>query len=381
MKLPTLYSRTSTGAVQQWTIEVDGNKYRVVSGQVGGKHVINEWTTCKGKSIGRANETSPADQALSEAQSKWTKKERTGYSQDVKKIDSCMVYVEPMTAKKLLDRLKKIDFKAGVLVQNKFNGHRCTARLENGKVILRTRTGKLYYAVPHIAKDLEKFFSKFPEAVLDGELFNNELRTKLNEISSLIRKGEDITAEELAASEKLIRFYVYDGYGFADDLGEESDYVLRKKFIDGTLLKYSKYCGEVKTDVAYSMEDVNKIYFAYLADEQEGAIIRIPNSPYEHSRSANLLKYKPVDDDECVILSLHEGTGNWAGTAKTATIRWKGKEFDATFTKSKEQGAERLKNPKPWIGTTVTFLYNGLTGLGVPNYARIDPDNCFGGEK
>ena len=88
-----------------------------------------------------------------------------------------------------------------------------------------------------------------------------------------------------------------------------------------------------------------------------------------------------MDDDECEIISLHEGTGNWAGTVKTATVKWKDKIFDATFKGSWELGEERLINPTPWIGTKVTFIFNGLTGLGVPNYARIDPENCFGGDK
>jgi len=94
-----------------------------------------------------------------------------------------------------------------------------------------------------------------------------------------------------------------------------------------------------------------------------------------------LLKYKPEDDDEATIIDIIEGTGNWAGTAKTCTLEWKGKKFDATFKGTHEQGVDRLKHKKDWIGKTVTFLYTGLTGLGVPNYARIDPDNCFKGDR
>ena len=380
-KLETLYSRTATGAIQQWTVEIEENKFRVVCGQVGGQLVTSEWTTCFGKNKGKKNETSDDGQALMEAESKWTKKARMGYTPDISKVDNCMAYIEPMTAKKLVERLKKIDFKKGVLVQNKYNGHRCVARMEGGKIILRTRTGKLYYCVPHIARDLEAFFAKYPESILDGELFNNDLRTKLNEISSLLRKGEDVTTEDLKNSEQLIKFYVYDGYNFNETLDQDSDYILRKAFIDTNISELCDCCEVVKTDTAYSMEEVDKIYNEYLADDQEGAIIRIPNSPYENSRSANLLKYKPVDDSECEILSLHEGTGNWAGTAKTATVKWNGKIFDATFKGSLELGRDRLKNPTPWIGATVTFLYNGLTGLSVPNYARIDPENCFTGDK
>ena len=44
--LPTLFSRTSTGAIQQWTVQIDGNKFRVESGQTDGKKVLSEWTVC-----------------------------------------------------------------------------------------------------------------------------------------------------------------------------------------------------------------------------------------------------------------------------------------------------------------------------------------------
>jgi ATP-dependent DNA ligase len=384
MILPTLYSRTSTGAIQQWIIETHGNKFRTISGQIEGAKVESGWTICEGKNVGKKNATTGDSQAESEAQARWDKKARMGYTPDMKNIDFCMGYVEPMTAKKLLDRLKKIDWKKGVLVQNKFNGHRCVARMENGKVVLRTRTGKLYSPVTgHIAEDLKKWFDKAPDSVLDGELFNNDLRTKLNEISSLLRKGDDATPADIAAARGLIRFYIYDGYrSETDDLGADIDYIDRKAWLDKMIPANTKYCSVVKTDKAFSLEEVNVIYFAYLADEQEGAIIRIPNSPYESKRSDYLLKYKPVDDDECKVKKLHEGTGNWAGTAKTATIEWKGKTFDATFMGSLAQGAHRLAHPEEWEGKSgITFLYNGLTGLGIPNYARIDPDNCFGGEK
>ena len=177
----------------------------------------------------------------------------------------------------------------------------------------------------------------------------------------------------------MVRFYIYDGYGFGMD--EEVPYRQRKEWINKNLPKFSDYYREVHTDEVTSKAALDVIYNKYLADGEEGAIIRLPESAYENKRSKNLLKYKPEDDDEAVIVKIIEGTGNWAGTAKTATLKWKGKEFDATFKGSFEQGVERLKNPKAWVGKTVTFLYTGLTGLGVPNYARIDPDNCFKGDR
>jgi hypothetical protein len=98
---------------------------------------------------------------------------------------------------------------------------------------------------------------------------------------------------------------------------------------------------------------------------------------YEHKRSKNLLKVKPEMDSEAKILKVIEGSGNWGGTAKTATLDWNGKVFDATFKGTQEQLREILKNKSAWVGKTVTFLYNDITGLGTPNFARIDVDNCI----
>lgn len=374
---PTLYSRTATGAVQQWNIVVEDNTYYIVSGQQDGQLVTSRPTVCEGKNIGRANETSPTEQAVSEAQSKWDKKAKTGYTTNIDVIDTCTSYVKPMLAKNFKDRISKIDWKRGVWVQNKFNGNRATAQMENGKVVLKTRKGELWLSVPHINADLVKFFSKYPLAVLDGELFAASLVSSLNELAEIVRQEKNFSAEDVKRSEELVRFWVYDGFGFTDELGENAEYEARKAWIDLNLQKFSKYYHRVESTECHSFAEVDAVYKKYLSEGQEGAIIRIKNTPYERKRSAYLLKWKPQMDAEATLLELHEGEGNWAGTAKTATLNWKGTIFDATFKGSYELGVERLKHPERFIGKTITFLYNDLTGLGVPNFARIDPLNCF----
>jgi DNA ligase-1 len=375
--LPTLFSRTSTGAIQQWTVQIDGNKFRVESGQTDGKKVLSEWTVCEPKNVGRTNATTAEEQADSEAQAKWDKKVKLGYTTDVTKIDSSTSFVEPMLAKDFDDYRSKMDWKSGLIVQNKYNGVRCVATYDGERVVLKSRKGEEWISVPHINKDLEKFFEKFPDAVLDGELYNYDLRQKLNELTKLVRKTKNIGDADLKKSEEMVRFYIYDGYDFGPATDVCVKYVSRKQKIDELLPKYSKYYRKVDDVVVYSQAELDKIYNKYLDDGEEGAIVRIPYSPYENKRSKMLLKYKPEDDDEATIIDIIEGTGNWAGTAKTCTLEWKGKKFDATFKGTYEQAVDRLKHKKDWVGKTVTFLYTGLTGLGVPNYARIDPDNCF----
>jgi DNA ligase-1 len=371
---PTLFSRTSTGAVQEWSVIVEGNTFYVIAGQLNGKLVTSEPTVCEGKNIGRANQTTPEEQALSEAQSKWEKKLKTGYTTDIKKIDSCVTYTEPMLAKNFEDRLDKIDWDEGVFVQNKYNGARCVATYDGERVRLTTRKGEEYISVAHIAKDLDKFFEKYPLAVLDGELFSYEHRQKLNELMSIIRKSKKVTDADLKKSEEIVKFHIYDGY-YLDKLGPEIRYDVRKTWIDEQLPKYSKYYRKVETELAHSLDEVRAIFNKYVDDGQEGVIVRVPTSPYENKRSAFLLKWKPLDTDEAIIVQVHEGEGNWSGVAKTATLEYNGVKFDATFKGTYEQCKEVLDCKKDYIGMEVTFMFNGKTGLNIPNYARIDLDN------
>ena len=374
--LPTLFSRTSTGAIQEWRIVVDGSSYYVIAGQQNGKQVTSEPTICEAKNVGRANATTPSEQALSEAQAKWDKKVKLGYTTDVTKIDSSTSFVEVMLAKNFEDRIDKIDWNEGVFVQNKYNGARCVATYENGRVVLKTRKGEEYISVPHINKDLEKFFADYPSAVLDGELFSYEYRQKLNELMSIVRKTKKITTEDLQKSEEMVCYYIYDCYNIGPATDVCVKYSSRKKRLDELLPKYSKYYRKVETELAHSLDEVRAIFNKYVDDGQEGVIVRVPHSPYEHKRSSFLLKWKPLEDDEAVIVDILEGSGNWAGTGKIITLKWKDKTFNATFKGTMEEGAKFLKDKKHWIGKEVKFQYNGLTGLSVPNYARVDIANC-----
>jgi hypothetical protein len=109
MKLPTLYSRTNTGAVQTWTVEIEGDSYRTIHGQLDGKLQTTEWTVCIVTNEGRANERDPMAQAQFEAIAAWDKRVKMGYFERVEDIDISF-YVEPMLAKKWEDRKDKVKF-------------------------------------------------------------------------------------------------------------------------------------------------------------------------------------------------------------------------------------------------------------------------------
>ena len=165
MKLPTLYSRTTKGAVQEWTIEVgDGlPMYRTIHGQQNGKLITSEWFTCEATNVGRANERTNVEQAIFVAESIWKKKQEKKYSENLDNID-CREFQEPMLAKNWDDRKDKISFP--LFCQPKLDGMRAIITKDGAK----SRNGKEWLTIPHILEALKPVFDAHPELVLDGEL-------------------------------------------------------------------------------------------------------------------------------------------------------------------------------------------------------------------
>jgi len=392
---PTLYSRTSTGAIQVWWVEQEEEKYRSTSGQIDGIKTVAAWTVAKGKNVGKVNGTTAADQATKEIEAKYEKQlEQNGYWDDVKDIDQDKFF-QVMLAKNYKDYREKLDWSSGMGVQIKYNGGRIVATKDG----LFSRKGKRYKSIPHIEEVLKPFFQKFPDAVLDGEGFNYSLRQFLNKIMKLLRKTVHITPQDLKDSKDMIRFYIYDGYGFPatkdGPIVKETDgYLERKAAIDNAFFapcfvdRYKNIIEKVPTWIVKSEKELEDLYKKFLDDKQEGAILRILNQPYENKRTKFLLKYKPVDDAEFKVISVQEGAGKFSGRISTITCqRIDGDKyldgtdtFDATFIAG--LGTEELAielwetgKYKTLINEAVTIFYNGLTGYGKPNYARLDWNN------
>ena len=171
-ELKTLYKVDTTGKIRQWTVNVNNNTFWTEQGQVDGKIVVNKPTVTTPKNEGRTNATTAEEQALLEAQSKWSKQTDKGYVERIEDVHKITLYT-PMLAQKFEDRLSELEFP--LFTQPKLDGIRCITYLQDGVLVAKSRAGKPIEAIPHILEELESFFAENPDAVLDGELYNHDL--------------------------------------------------------------------------------------------------------------------------------------------------------------------------------------------------------------
>jgi len=387
MKLDTLYKKTTVGKTQTWTIEVEDDKFRTISGQSGGKKITNKWTICKPKNEGKKNATTGETQALKEAEAKHQKKLEKGYHLDVANIDNKRFY-EPMLAQDFKNKNRQNEVVADlqqvdggtvgtVFSQPKLDGIRCIAMREG----LFTRTGKPIVAVPHIHEALEPFFEKYPNAVLDGELYNHEYKDNFNKIIHLVRK-QNLTDEHLDESKEMIQYHIYDApvIGKHNPFRRGGCYTEKDLFSDRTSVLDAQYnhlgldeelLVIVDTTEVNSREHLDELYEVYMQQGYEGQMVRI-DGPYENKRSPKLLKRKEFMDKEYTILGYEEGKGNRAGTIKHFKFENEnGKEFNSNVKGSFEYLAELLEKADDLIGVEATVKFFNLTPDGVPRFPYV----------
>ncbi len=370
---PTLYKKTNTGATQQWAIAVDGPAITVIHGQVGGKLQMGVDIIKEGKNIGRANETTPEQQADLEAGAKYTKQLKKGYVLTVEAAQAGEVDdvieggILPMLApsKVYPHFAKKLNFP--VFVQPKLDGSRLIAVVEDGVATLWSRTRKRIHSLPHIAAALEAIFTE-GKYIFDGEAYNHALKNDFEELMSLIRQDEPGEGHE------QIEYHIYDlpscEQGFA-----ERNRVLTNLFDSSEKAKpplvLVPTCDAANDAAIWSLHEVN------LAAGYEGSMIR-NDGPYEGGKRSNhLQKLKNFVDGEYDIVGMEEGRGKDAGTigafkcvtaGNDISLTSTGKDFKARLKATYARRRELFENPAQWQGKKLTVMYQNLTADGIPRF-------------
>jgi len=358
MSLPTLYCKSKTGKTQVWNIQVIGSTIRVSYGYQDGATTVNEKTITAGKNIGKKNETTPEQQAASEARSTWDKKKTGGYAESLDDAhvpgvaDAAAVAAHeailPMLAHDYHKRGKDIKFPC--FVQPKLDGVRCI--FKNG--VLTSRQGKVFPNMDHITQDL-----KDVDLVLDGELYSNTLN--FQQFVGLVRKKKHNDAEKQLL--RQVKFHVYDCVN--DKPFSERNEAINELFSK----RMYAFSEPLLTEECKAKEDLKKFHDKYVAEGKEGLIIRNKDGLYQlAARSKDLQKYKEFEDAEYKVTGFTEGEGLEKGLVIWICETSAGKSFHVRPRGTHEARAEIFNEAKDYVGKSLTVRYQELTEEGIPRF-------------
>lgn len=350
--LPTLYGLSSNNKVKQWTVTTDGADVVITHGQVGGK-LAQMRTTSKSKNIGKANETSPSEQAILEAQSKWNKQIKKDYRESIEDIPKSTL---PNLAHKYQDKAHTVDWD-NTYELVKLDGVRCSVFKKDGEVVFQSRGGEHYPVIQEIADELqEHIFQIMPNAYVDGEMYLHSMY--LEDITACIKKHNEDT--------KNIEFHIFDLVNL--DNSEESwlkRYRGYTNLLENANTKRVKYCY---AEPIYSEEEMLEKHLYYTGKLYEGIILRNTNELYKFgNRTLGIVKYKEAESEEFEVVGF-ECDKNGAGVPIYKYIKPNGVEdtFKAPFATTADKRKQLWINRGKLIGKYITVDFEKLSKYGKP---------------
>ena len=270
--------------------------------------------------------------------------------------------IKPMLAYKV-DK-KPVDWSENVYMQPKLDGVRCIIKLgDNNEVQAFSRTGKPWLNIAHITNSLHYFFTQHPDIILDGELYNHDLRDDFNKIISLVRKTKPTPSDRAEAS-NLVQFHCYD---YIETVMDQPYGYRMNQLIDVNQKTLYSYCViYVESKLVNSKESANIIHQYNLNNGYEGSMLRL-DRPYQQKRSYNLQKFKDFQDAEALIVGYEEGKGKRENTlGKFLMQDDDGNQFGCPPGKGYNYQALQyiLYNIHDYMGQRATFTYFERTPAG-----------------
>ena len=274
-----------------------------------------------------------------------------------------MMRKKPMLAYPVSD--KPIDYTKPTFIQPKLDGVRCLIQYERHTqpredvVVAYSRTGKVWKNIDHILSSLRPFFQKYPDVILDGELYNHDLKNDFEKIISLVRKQKP-TDEDRSEARRLVQFHCYD------IVDETLPFSTRDKFILHAVYNNYNYVKVLPCITVHSHDNAIYQHKINLKAGFEGSILRSDNK-YQCKRSHALRKFKDFSDAEATIVGYLDGKGKRTGTlGKFIMMDDNGVEFGCPPGKgyNYKQLATMLENIGDYIGQRATFTFFERTKAG-----------------
>lgn len=383
-RFPTLYAVSSTKKVKEWTVSVFENSdgiavVRKEYGYVGKKIVTNDRKIRKGKNIGKANETTPITQALSESESSVNVKRDANHEYEIPDLNT---YVPRVILPQLASGVKKGKITFPCHIQPKLNGICCLSRktfcypehrqylpgylaqnpikaAHDSEPFLgigyHSRGGQMFSTLAHLDSHLMGFMNN--DEILHGELYVHGW--SLQRIGSYVKDLKD--------DAHLLEYWVYDKAVIGVPWIRRWTYDIVSRMTNYILNNPDCPVKLCPTLIVNSYKEVIHYHNKWISEGFEGAILRNYEGIYifEH-RSKELEKVKEYKDAEFIIVGGKEGVGNDEGCVIFRCRTEDGQEFDVRPRGTVEDRRQMLRDLDKYIGQPLTVRFAELSESGIP---------------
>lgn len=199
------------------------------------------------------------------------------------------------------------------------------------------------------------FTARLPSQPLDGELWL--ARGRFDALSAIVRKDKPLDEDW-----RQVNYMLFE---LPDAPGPFSERAERLKAL-AARADWPPLQAVVQRRVA-DRTALRRLLDEVVSAGGEGLALHLADAPYRTGRGDALVKLKPVQDDDAVVIGYEPGKGKYAGQLGALTVRSpEGRVFHIGSGLSDAQ-----RSSPPPLGSTVTYRYRGLTSQGLPRFASF----------
>lgn len=275
MSKTTLYQRTRIGKIQQWTIWVEPKgqsgypEVWIEHGQQDGKKQLTHDIISEGVNIGKANETTPLQQAILTMERKITKQKEKGYGEKIieKNITLSMPFPKELCFYKPKNsiedkKIAKLESSGNAIFTVKRDGMMHIVGKNDDKTeIYSRRMDEVGDKYPHL---IQVFNNLPPNTILLGEmvLIKEDGKDDFNSVSRICRSDPEKAIERQNELGQL-QYYIFDIAQYDNkNLLTTTTYSNRLKIINDIVVK-------LNSGFVLSPEIINKPHSDALKEVQE----------------------------------------------------------------------------------------------------------------
>jgi DNA ligase 1 len=250
---------------------------------------------------------------------------------------------------------KRIEGVDQVFVEPKLDGIRCFAIVENGEAKLFARSGKL---ITNFDSTIGSALVSLGDGCYDGELMGKDFialmrqayrKENVDQEGTYISLFDFLPLEEWRSSNTVMT--TKDRY---EELTSRIDNCVNSKYVKPV----ERYLISAETDAIMKMHDT------FVSDGYEGAMVKTVTSPYQFSRSYDVMKVKSFFDADLVVEGLDEGTGRHKGRLGAVVVNYLGTKVNVGSGFTDELRELVWNNKDEFIGRMVEVRYQEVTQDG-----------------